>query len=146
MEKQLRLLRIIYIATMGGPGFFLFYAFMYSTKDNPVSVLNTIAIAICVLLVPLSYYIQSIRSKRIKQDDTLISKYTVYHTTKIMQWSFLEAASFINGIAYFLSGSMINAVLAAAMIGFIFLMPPRFIEFKERFHVGDSDLLEMDSS
>lgn len=146
MGKQFRLLRIIYIATMGGPGFLLIYAFLYGPKDSPVSLLNTIAIATCVLLVPLSYYIQVIMSKRMKQDDTLIRKYTVYQTTKIMQWSFLEAASFINGVAYIISGSMINAALAAAMIGFIFLMPPRLIEFKERFHVGDSDLLEMDSS
>ena len=145
MEKQFRVLRIIYGASMAGPGFFLIIAFTHGPQNNPVSVLNNIATLICAFIVPISYYIQSIMSKRISPGDEVYRKYSTYQTTKIMQWGFLEGASFINGVAYFLSGSLLNAALAAAMIGFIVLMPPRLVEFKDRFKVSDNDLYGADN-
>ncbi len=130
MENRLKTLKLIHYLIAAGPAVFLAIAYFLAPDSQDTGILGSAALVVGVALGALALSIMKLFARRAAAMDQ-DSIPGLYFTAKIVQWSVLEAAAFLNAVVYFMSGPLVNAAVAVILIIILVARPPKPEEMRD---------------
>lgn len=131
-QSQFKTLQIITFALCGGVALFLAVTFLVIKKElillpnaEQPPILNYIATGMAVASVVLSNVLFRAALAKIDTGLPLNKKFPMYTSAYIVRFAFLEGAGLFNVVVFLLTGVLINALIAVALIILMLTLRPQ---------------------
>ncbi|MDT3403453.1 hypothetical protein [Mucilaginibacter terrae] len=149
MQPQFKTLQIITLALPIGISLFLAVSFLINQlelvmlpNNEQNSVLNYIGLGLAAVSFLISNILFQKQLSKIDTSAPIIKKFGLYTSAYIVRFALLEGAGLFNVVVFLLTGVLLNALIAAAIILFMLASRPQRQKTIDHLKVYYPDTLE----
>ncbi len=156
MKEKLATVRIIHMALLAPPIFFMGVLYFLrqsqppSSDADPILLYVAIALALAAPVMSglLSRQLFASAAKRIKEDLSLDEQATAlsYQTPKIVQWALLEGPAMVQGVIFFLTGEIVLLGLGGLLLALLAVQGPSMADLQKRLEISDNRLRQIQAA